>query len=312
MAVRDAQQDAFLVAAETLRLQTNLPPDLRASASRTKASVLFQKAAKLFEGLTVSLEGPWPVSAFDETLQATTAACEAYAQALAESADPELCRLVEPHCPEWPAAVSAVQRAHAEVLKLRVELRFRQIKWYGRQAELARVVSEAAHGRRSSDDASRAVDSMQVAGLAPTVQEQELWQLAADACDRLVAECAQAEPADTGPRSEGAGSSSLAALRSRGQALQAITLKDLAISQALVHDLDAAVASMLLALSVRVGDPAVLSENAAEQIRAAAQGMLALCERELHQTAARGAAASKHATEMASAMSAFDAWYRSE
>jgi len=214
LAVRDAQQDAFLVAAETLRVQTNLPPDLRASASRTKASVLFQKAAKLFESLTISLEGPWPVSTFDETLQATTTACEAYAQALAESADPDLCRLVEPHCPEWPAAVSAVQRAHAEVLKLRAELRFRQIKWYSRQAELARVVSEAAHGRRSSDEASRAVDSLQIAGLAPTVQEQELWQLAANACDQLVAECTQIKLADSSSPSEATDSSSLTNVKS--------------------------------------------------------------------------------------------------
>merc|ERR1740123_1953083 len=193
LAVRDAQQDAFLVAAETLRLQTNLPRDLRASASRTKASVLFQKAAKLFESLTISLEGPWPVSSFDETLQATTMACEAYAQALAESSDPDLCKQVEPHCPEWPAAVSAVQRAHVEVLKLRAELRFRQIRWYSRQAELARIVSEAAHGRRSNDEASRAVDSLQLAGLAPTVQEQDLWQCAANACEQVVGECMQIE-----------------------------------------------------------------------------------------------------------------------
>jgi len=312
LAVRDAQQDAFLVAAETLRLQASLPPDLRASASRTKASVLFQKAAKLFESLTVSLEGPWPVSTFDETLQATTTACEAYAQALAESADPDLCRQVEPHCPEWPAAVLAVQRAHVEVLKLGAELRFRQIRWYSRQAELARVVSEAAHGRRSSDEASRAVDSLQLAGLAPTVQEQDLWQLAANACDQLVAECMPIELVDTSSPSEGADSSSLTVLQSRGQALQAITLKDLAISQALLHDLDAAVVSMLQALNIRVGDPAMLTKNAADQIKAAAQGMLKLCERELHQTAARGAAASNHAKDLASAISSFEAWCRAE
>jgi len=122
----------------------------------------------------------------------------------------------------------------------------------------------------------------------------------------------QIELVDTSSQPESADSSSLTVLQSKGQALQAITLKDLAISQALVHDLDAAVVSMLQALNIRVGDMAMLTQNAADQIKAAAQGMLKLCERELHQTAARGAAASKHAQDLASAISSFEAWYRAE
>jgi len=311
LAVRDAQQGAFLVAAETLRAQTNLPRDLRASASRTRASVLFQKAAKMFETLQISLDGPWPRETFEETLKATAAACEAYLEALAESADPQLCKEVEPHCPEWPAAIDAVRSAYTEVLKLRAELRFRQIRWHSQQAEHARVVSEAARRGGTNDEASKAVDALQGAGLLPTTQEQELWQLAADACDRLVEECVLIEPARS---THVVADSAVTALRSRGQALQALTLKDLAIAHAMAHDLETAVENILKALRVRVGNPSMLTQNAADQIQAAAKGVLELCGRQLHsaETQAVGKAASSRAAEVAEAIAVFDAWRKGE
>lgn len=306
--VRDAQQDAFLMAADTLRTQSNLPRDLRASAGRTRASVLFQKAAKVFDKLEIHVDAPWPQATFDETLGAATSACEAYAEALAESADPKLCEEVLPHCPEWADAITAVRNAYMEVLKLRAELRFRQIRWHSRQAERARVVSEAARRGGAGDEASRAVDALQDAGLLPTTQEQELWQLATDACAKLIEECVQL----TSPGSDT--HSDLAAVRSRGQAIHALTLKELAVAQAMSHDLAAAVESIVQALHTRVSDPAQLTENQEEQIRAAAKGMFELCGRELRaaETKADGVAASNRANEVTKAIASFDAWRRAE
>eukprot|EP00932_Pfiesteria_piscicida_P012450 SRR837773.23830.p2 GENE.SRR837773.23830~~SRR837773.23830.p2 ORF type:complete len:127 (-),score=10.81 SRR837773.23830:55-399(-) len=45
--VRETQEDAFLVAAETLRGQTHLPRDLRASAGRARAGVFGQEGSEV-------------------------------------------------------------------------------------------------------------------------------------------------------------------------------------------------------------------------------------------------------------------------
>merc|ERR1712151_1427656 len=98
--------------------------------------------------------------------------------------------------------------------------------------------------------------------------------------------------------------SALVAIRSRGQALQALSLKDLAVANAMSHNLEAAVENILRALRVRVGDPSMLSQSAVEQIQAAAKGVLELCGRALRSAETKGAgmAASSRATELAEAI----------
>jgi len=300
LSAREAQPDAFLVAAETLRAQPHLPRDLKASVGRIRASVLFQTAAKLFEGLAISLEGPWPADAFDSVLEATTRACEAYAEAVAESGDPQLCKEVEPHCPEWQEALAAVRAAHAEVMKLRAELRFREIRWHSRQAERAKLLSEAAAGRGRGESTAEASSALEAAGLSPmTAREEELLAQALAACESLVAECtgdAAADPA-------------VLALALRGRALRILLLKDLAVACAMVHRLEESVGHMLRALrTLRSGDEAP-AEPAADgsafaelrqalgaageaQLRAAAQGVVELCRREITSADTQGAASS--------------------
>jgi len=305
LAVRDAQEEAFLVAAETLRTQVDLPRDLRASASRTRASVLFKKAATSFQALHISLEEPWPEAAFEEALGHAAAAAEAYAQALKETGDPALIKEVEPHVPDWPKVLAHVSAAHTEVLKLRAELRFRQIRWHSRQAEHARVLGERARkGKASADDASIAAEALEKAGLPMTTEEQNLLAVSADACEKLVGECIR--------DGDGTGSET-SLLRSRAEAYRALVLKDLAIAHALVHELEAAVGHAVAALDMRVEDSILYTTEAAEQVRAAAEGVFVLCGHELRaaDTQLRGEQASFWAAKIATAMAKFD-HYRKE
>jgi len=308
LGVRDSQREAFLVAAETLRARADLPRDLRASAGRTRASVLFQQAASLLESLRVGLEAPWPAEAFAEVIDAACRACDAYEAALAESSEPSLCHEVAPHCPEWPAAVEAVGKAAVEVRKLRAELRFREVKWHSRQAERARAVgAAAARPGGAGDSGLRAADELREVGLPPTIEEEEVWALAARAAETLVKECG--EGGETARHdSDGA----LRALRSRGQALQMLCLKDLAVACAMSHKLDEAVEHMLAALRLRVDDPGTLAEGAVEQVQAAAQGLATLCGRELPAASTQQAAhaAASRAAELAQALADFGAWQR--
>jgi len=232
---------------------------------------LFEKAAELFGGLSISIEEPWPARAFDEALGASTTACEAYAEALAESADPDLCREVEPHCPGWSAAVSAAREAHVQVLRMRAELRFRQIRWYSLQAELVRAVSEnARRGLSDSLEAPLATEALEKAGLMGTTKEHQLWTVAADSCSELVCEC-EGTAVDMDPTVSG--------VRSRAQALWA--LKDLAAAHAVGQNLEAAVDHVLEALALRAEDSAMLDSAGAEQVRLTAQGVLGLCCQEI-------------------------------
>lgn len=304
LAVRDAQPDAFLVAAETLRAQLNLPRDLRASASRTRASVLFQTAGKLYEDLQMTLEGPWPGQGFDEALAAASRACEAYEDALAETSDPDLCKDVETHCPEWPAALAATEAAYVEVRKLRAVLREREVRWHGRQAEHARAISDAARRPGSSGDgAARATEALHAAGLGLTVEEEDLLRIAVTAADSMIVEC------EASKRLGNLGSQTvLMQLRSKGQALKIMMLKDLAIASAMTYNLEVATEHIISALREIPADPAVLTESAAEQLRAAAKGVLELCGRELQRsdTQSQGKLVTQWATDISEAIALFD------
>lgn len=318
--VRDTQPDAFLVAAETLRAQKNLPRDLRASATRARATVHFQKAAAAFEALSIAPDAPWPGPAFVEALAAATTACNAYEAAVAESADPELCIEVLPHVPQWPEVVRAAQTAHLEVRKLRAELRFKQINWHTKQAEHARAVAEAKREGSSGGLAGRAATALEAADLAGSEaeQERELWTLTAAACEELVAECAPGEEdlkeEEKGSEAGIATTAALQALQARGLALQALTLKDLAVACAMDKDLEVSVGHMLRALQLRPRNTAALTGAGAEQIRVAAKGVLELCGRQM-QTASEqvmGETAALWAAKLSEAISGFDGWRKEQ
>eukprot|EP00401_Gymnodinium_catenatum_P000772 CAMPEP_0117471942 /NCGR_PEP_ID=MMETSP0784-20121206/7989_1 /TAXON_ID=39447 /ORGANISM="" /LENGTH=373 /DNA_ID=CAMNT_0005266073 /DNA_START=48 /DNA_END=1169 /DNA_ORIENTATION=+ len=310
LAVRDAQPGAFLVAAETLRAQPNLPKDLRASASRTRASVLFRQAAKLATPLNLGADSPWPKHEFVEALSAVSLACDAYDEALAESSEPALCREVAPHCPEWPEALVATKAAQLQAQKLRAELRFRQALWHGRQAERSRAIVEVERlGTSAVEAAERAGAALKAVGLADA-SEQSLWVEAASAAETLNEELVGVLSHVADEHASATSRKELAALLSRGQALHMVLLKDLAVACAMSGRLEQAVGHMLAALRLRVQDPQALEDVAAEQVRAAAKGVLELCSRELGVAETRREANSvcSQGGEIAEAIAAFDAW----
>ena len=122
--VRGVETEAFLTAASSLRSQ-DVPNDLKASASRMSASVLFQQAAKAFESLDIQPDKVWPTT-FDGAVALSVRTCEAYKEAVAESSDAALCKEVAPFCPEWPAAVTSLRGAEVEARKLLAELQMQK------------------------------------------------------------------------------------------------------------------------------------------------------------------------------------------
>eukprot|EP00928_Gymnodinium_smaydae_P033453 TRINITY_DN23964_c0_g5_i1.p2 TRINITY_DN23964_c0_g5~~TRINITY_DN23964_c0_g5_i1.p2 ORF type:complete len:433 (-),score=114.08 TRINITY_DN23964_c0_g5_i1:95-1393(-) len=310
LAVRDQNLEAFLMAADTLRQALHLPADLRASVGRTRATVLFQEAVRLTEGLQVSPEVPWPEEDFEKALAAATKACKAYDAAVGESSDPALCKALATLCPEWPEAVSITAVASVEVRKLRGELRLREARWHARHAEHARAVVAAARGEGGNGDAaSRACEALHAAGLPATVEEVDLWDRAAAAARKLIEECAAPEILPADANKAAAAQEALGALRSQGQVLLMMALKDSAVACAMAHELDAAVKHMLDSLAVRVETAGILTPGAAEQVQAAAQGVMKLCFREMNAAGSQSVseAVAQHGIDLGNALSAFNA-----
>merc|ERR1712217_288664 len=123
-------------------------------------------------------------------------------------------------------------------------------------------------------------------------------QTALAAAERMIAEC---EIGDKNKSVQGDGLAALSSLRAKGQALKIMMLKDLAIASAMSYKLDLATEHMIAALLEGPEDPAALTKEAAEQVRAAAKGVLELCGRELQRanTQAEAEAATKWSTKIA-------------
>merc|ERR1712217_837022 len=79
----------------------------------------------------------------------------------------------------------------------------------------------------------------------------------------------------------GDGNTALLDLRSRGQALQILILKDMAVACAMSKKLNEAIEHMLQALQTHVEDATYLQEISVKQVLAAADGLLELLKREL-------------------------------
>lgn len=265
------------MAANTLRSNMDLPRDLRASAARTCASLLFQKASTNFKQLKVNFDAPWPKSTFDEVLTSTNQACDAYEEAVAESSDPDLCKEIEAHCPEWPDVIAATQKGHVAVRTLLAALRFQEVSWHCQQVGHARAVAEAErHGVDLDNKGSSGMQALKAVGLSPKILEEDLCMSAFVAAKKVSEECIIKH--DT---VDGDGNTTLLALRSRGQAFQMLILKDMAIACAMSKKIDKAVEHMLQALHTHVEDETYLPDMTVKQVQAAAEGLLELLKREL-------------------------------
>lgn len=304
LGVKDEQHESFVVAANSLREMRNLPADLRASAARVKASVLFKLMVQKAGALKLDLAEPWPLKDVEEALEAATRACTAYEEAIAESTEPALLEAVAVPCPDWGLAVSGTRKAHVEARKLRAEIRARRVQWLSRQARLAREAMEAAQ-RGDSLAGTEAADGLALAGLSRMVEEEEVRLLAVIECERMLEECLAVLVDDSEARAL------LKEMRARGQASLVIALKDLSIAYAMGYKLETSVQYILRALRIELEDPDAISNNVREQLRAAAEGIVELCTRtDIKGGAGQDPKAQQWGLEIGMAVAEFNMWGR--
>ena len=133
--------------------------------------------------------------------------------------------------------------------------------------------------------------------------EDQLYQITLDQTEKMVEGCADLDVPSDAPKT-------WITMRSRAQALQIVLLKDLTVAKALSGELDAAVRHVLHALRIRVEEPFLLPNIAADQVCAVAQGVLELCNREMSSadTESQALAASASASQIVDAVSSFKSW----
>jgi len=308
--MRDQQTEAFVVAVDTMRAQRSVPSDLRASAARSKAAVIFKSAAKAASELDLALDAQWPSKSFDDAVSACERACAAGQEAYAESSNTTLWTAVLPHCPEWPEAVASARATYIEAKKLLADLHYRHVRWLLWQVRHARNATEEADPAAASE----AVKHLEAAGLRGTCEVLQLQKLVVEAAERLVAAVAPVDCSNDSSATESLPTqeevAALRALRSRGQALRMVAVADLAVEVAKSGELQAASEQILSALQMRVEDASKLDTNSFEQVREAANGMLALCTHEAMnaETQAAGSSAATLGRKLAEAIANFTSW----
>mmetsp|Transcript_3121 Transcript_3121/g.7920 ORF Transcript_3121/g.7920 Transcript_3121/m.7920 type:complete len:362 (-) Transcript_3121:12-1097(-) len=306
LCMRDQQTEAFVIAVDTMRSQRSVPSDLRASAGRSKAAVLFKSAAKSASELQLALDAPWPKPAFERAVSACQRACVAGEEAYVESSAPTLWAAVLPYCPEWPQAVSSARATYIESKKLLADLHLRHVRWVLRQANQARKATE--------EEGAADPETLEAVGLLGTVEVSEVLKLAVDAADLLVAAAAPVVCNDddfaSGSRPTQEEEAALRALRSKGQSLRIVASGDFAVALAKAGQLQVAGEQILRALQMRVEDVNALSIESFEQVREAANGILALCTHEAMnaETQAAASSAANLGRKVAEAISSFTSW----
>lgn len=299
LAVEEKEPDAFIAAAVQLRSRADLPADLRASAGRSQARVLFRRAVKCYEALSINPRKSWPSEAYEEAVQASTRAYDLYTAVLDESKDQALIAELAEITQDWEAAVAATSAAYVEVRKLRATLCLLRARWLLAQVEQARAV---AHAERSgaSSAAFESAERLRSAGL-PDAKEDELLHEVVGAADRIAELCASDSHVPT--------SEDLQKLRIQGQTLLIVNLKDLALACACNHRIEEAAQHMIRALSIRLDGGKPLPADIKEQVGMVAQAVWEHCTKNLKSAATteQAEAAMRLSTTLGSSLMSFNA-----
>merc|ERR1712194_794788 len=118
-------------------------------------------------------------------------------------------------------------------------------------------------------------ESLHAAGLDMTVEEEDLLKIALVAAEQMIVECSAGEHLQEKHDDENDGV--LRTLRAKGQVAKIMAQKDLAIASAMAYNLEVATSHVVSALKEIPEDAKAFPKASAEQLRAAAKGVLELC-----------------------------------